>query len=628
MFLKKITKTDHTTAKQYHYYRLCESYRIADKTRHHNLLNVGKLDGLDEPERKLLADRIEELLKGSGSLFTGSISRKVESKAQHFYSILKNKKLLSAVQPKSPALLFDEPADWEEVNLRSIKDEECREIGTEWLCKQAIEQLELEKFFCQKDWRPQWLTRARIALISRCVYPSSELKTEGWLHLNSALCELYNVPWNKITRKQLYQVSRMLYKEKENMERYLSEKTNELYDIEDKLFIYDLTNFYFEGKKASSRMAQYGRSKEKRSDAKLIALALVVNQAGFIKYSKLYEGNMKDTKTLLQTVDDLSKRTSVTERKPVIVMDAGIATDDNLRALREKGYEYVCVTSFQMNQYKANTSEEGAIVLKDKRDHPLYVKRIEKTGDPDGYLYIRSQQKEKKEDSMEELRCKRFEEGLKAIQGGIAKKSGTKERDKVHQRIGRMKEKFSSVNRHYTIKVKVKDNKAVNLTWTKKEKEHRSGIYFLRTTLKTKEEKVLWDIYNTIREVESTFRCLKTDLKLRPVFHQFDINSEAHLFLGVLAYQVVHTIRYGLKQKNIHHDWRNIVRIMSSQKSTTTSMQNKNKQVIHLRKCSEPQEQVREIYNALSYKYKPYSKKKFVLPETENHSSRSSMKLF
>ena len=181
-----------------------------------------------------------------------------------------------------------------------------------------------------------------------------------------------------------------------------------------------------------------------------------------------------------------------------------------------------------------------------------------------------------------------------------------------------MKEKFPSVHRCYSIKVKVKDKTAIDLTWQKKEQEHRSGIYFLRSSLKTTEEKAVWDIYNTIREVEDTFRCLKTDLKIRPVFHQMDIYTEAHLFLGVLAYQVAHAIGYGLKKKNIQYDWRNVVRIMNSQKATTTSLQNKNKQVIHLRKCSEPQQLVREIYDALNFQYKPYRLKKFVLPKTTN----------
>ena len=618
MFLKKITKTDKTTRKQYHYYRLCESYRIADKTRHRNLLNVGALEDLHETERKILADRIEELIKGSHSLFVDAISQKVEDYANQFYRLLKNKELLQTKTPQTtPTAAIVEPSDWEEVNLASIKDEDCREIGTEWLCKQAIDQLGIAGFLHKNGWKQSWIDRAMIALISRCVYPASEHKTEQWIHLNSGVCELYDAAWNKVSRHILYKASRMLYREKDNLENYLSVKTNELFDIENKLFIYDLTNIYFEGQKTKSTMAKRGRSKEKRSDAKLIALALVVNQVGFIKQSKLYEGNTRDSKTLLQMVDELGKRTSETGRKPVIVMDAGIATDENLRLLRERGYDYVCVTPSQMKEYKANTSEEGAVALRDKRDHPIYVKRIEKADDADAYLYVRSQQKEKKEDSMERLQCERFEEGLKAIKTGLEKKGGTKISDKVHQRIGRLKEKFSSVHRLYSIEVKVNDKTATSLTWKKKEKDYRSGIYFLRTSLKTTEEKDLWSIYNVIREVEDTFRCLKNDLKLRPVFHQHDIYSEAHLFLGVLAYQVAHSIRYGLKVKDIHYDWKNVVRIMSSQKAVTTSLQNKNKQSIHLRKCSEPHKQVCEIYDALKFKYKPYSSKKFVLPETE-----------
>ena len=168
MFLKKIVKAAKDTGKTYEYYRLCESYRIGDKVRHRNILNVGKLNNLNETERKLVADRIEEMLKGSGSLFTRIISQKVESYARNFYCRLKNKKLISAgVQKSSANKLFEEEHDWEEVNLASIKDEDCRETGAEWLCKQAIDKLGIKKFLLKKKWKDKWITRAMISLISR-----------------------------------------------------------------------------------------------------------------------------------------------------------------------------------------------------------------------------------------------------------------------------------------------------------------------------------------------------------------------------------------------------------------------------------------------------------------------------
>ncbi|MCX6259150.1 MAG: transposase, partial [Bacteroidia bacterium] len=139
-------------------------------------------------------------------------------------------------------------------------------------------------------------------------------------------------------------------------------------------------------------------------------------------------------------------------------------------------------------------------------------------------------------------------------------------------------------------------------------------VYFLRTSVKQVDEKGFWDIYNTIREIEAVFRTLKTDLKMRPVFHKTDENSIAHLNLAVLAYQMVHTIRYQLKAKGINHDWTHIVRIMNTQKAATVTMKDKNDQKIFIRKCTTPETKAAEIYNALGYKHYPFVKKS-VLPE-------------
>lgn len=132
----------------------------------------------------------------------------------------------------------------------------------------------------------------------------------------------------------------MLYRQQEAIEQFLSSRTNELFDIQDKIILYDLTNTYFEGRKTASKIARFGKSKEKRNDANLVVLALVVKVEGFVKYSHIYRGNITDCKTLEETLEGLSISTSTTSRKPVVVIDAGIATDENLRMLRSKQYQY------------------------------------------------------------------------------------------------------------------------------------------------------------------------------------------------------------------------------------------------------------------------------------------------
>ena len=149
------------------------------------------------------------------------------------------------------------------------------------------------------------------------------------------------------------------------------------------------------------------------------------------------------------------------------------------------------------------------------------------------------------------------------------------------------------------------------------QKQEECSVYFLRTCIKTDEQTLLWTVYNCIRNIESSFRTLKTDLDLRPIFHKSYDATQAHLHLGLLAYWVVNTVRYKLQQKDIKSQWREIVRQMNTQKCVTTVVQNTREQWISIRKCSEPEDKVIRIYDALRYKYAPFVRKKSIVPQTQ-----------
>jgi hypothetical protein len=452
-------------------------------------------------------------------------------------------------------------------------------------------------------------------IISRATYPASEHKTAQWINDNSAVAELFDKDPLSINRFHLYRASSMLYKQKDNIEDFLSVKTNELFDLEDKIVLNDLTNTYFEGRKQGSKLARFHRSKEKRNDARLVALALVVNVEGFVKYSKIFRGNIADCKTLEHIIEQLSLRTSASGRKPVVVIDAGIATEDNLQMLKDRQYSYVCVSRSKLKDYRAVGDQ--TVHLHDKRDQPIEIRWVEKPDNDDRFLYVRSQMKAKKEMAMNDHFCERYEEEIEHIAQAIHKKGGTKKYAKVMERIGRIKERYSAANKHYQIDVKEEDGIAVQVTWEKKplSPSAAEGVYFIRTNLEEIDEKTMWDIYNTIREIEAAFRVLKSDLSLRPIFHQKDEYTEAHLFLGILAYTVVNTIRHRLKNHGIHHDWQNIVRIMNTQKSATISIEQSNGKQVNIRICSIPTVAANEIYTAMGYKSMPFYRKKFVFPE-------------
>jgi transposase len=624
MFLKKITKGNKST-KVYTYYRLCESVRIGDKSRHRILLNVGELSGLDEHERKMLANRIEALYYGNNTLFL-DIPPTVEQLAIKLYKELRDKFKTSVTtgadhtDPSSALRPVGEPVkDMELVDLNSIEHDEVREVGAEWLCLQAAEELKIADLLAEKQWDKESIGTALAHLVSRAVYPASEHKTAQWMADSSAVVSLLFKEKKIITYQSLYKMSKLLYEQKEALEKHLSTKTNELFDLQDKIIFYDLTNTYFEGRKATSKIAQFGRSKEKRSDAKLVSLALVINGEGFVKYSKIYDGNISEPSTLAATIESLSANTSSGSRKPNVVIDAGIATEDNLALLKEKGYDYLCVSRSKLKDYKTSEGSENTVEVLDNRKNKIHLQHVAAEGSTDRFMYIRSEMKAAKEASMEAHFSARYEEELTGLSNAIHTKGGTKKIEKVYERLGRIKERYPAANKHYDITIEEKDKTAALITFKRKEAVASAtlgqGVYFIRTSLQDKDEKTTWDIYNTLTEVEATFRTLKTDLSLRPVFHQKDQSTEAHIHLGVLAYTIVNTIRYKLKQQNIHHDWKNIVRIMNTQKAVTTSMKNDKDQVIIIKKCSRPNSEVSAIYQALEYKPQPFTMKKFVLPQ-------------
>jgi transposase len=348
-------------------------------------------------------------------------------------------------------------------------------------------------------------------------------------------------------------------------------------------------------------------------------MAAVVNVEGFLKYSEIFEGNLTDSKSLLQIIEQLSSKNVIaseplSEQRQIIVMDAGIATEDNLSAIKQKGFDYMCVSRSGMSKYEIDNNAKE-VEVKDNKGQSIKLQKVTMPNRSDTFIQVKSVNKGLKESGMNSRFSQKFEEGLTEIAASLSKPNGTKKLTKVWERIGRLKQKYSSIAKYYNIETRDDGNNIVtSIEYTIIDKDKQEGIYLLRTTLDTREENVLWTIYNSIREIESTFRILKTDLDLRPIYHKSDDAAKAHLHLGILAYWLVNTARYQLKQKGINHNWKELVRIMDTQKAVTTTMVNEYNQVIVIRQCSEPTQDNLTIYDALGFKPKPFTRKKFVVP--------------
>lgn len=580
---------------------------MEDRICHRTLLNVGFMPEVSVEQLNAIRAQLNNLYNKQSTLFEESdplVKQYVESFWQR---LIAEKKI-------------DIDKAQRQVAIDTIQHSNVREIGAEWICYNTWNKLQITDFLQSQGWTETQIQLAATQVISRAVYPASELKTSSWIKENSAVCEVTGYDMEQITKDKLYTSALKLYDVKDGLEKYLSNRTNTLFELEDKIILYDLTNTYFEGRKQNSTLAQFGRSKEKRNDAKLVVLAMVVNVEGFIKYTAIHEGNIADCNTLSTMIDKLASHTC--SHKAVVVLDAGIATEENLELIAQKGYNYLCVSRTKLKNY-STVKDKLTVLLETKSKQLVRLKAIQTQTNTDYYLEVKSDAKAAKETGMKTQFEKRFEEQLQKIHKAIHGKGGTKKANKVYERIGRAKEKYASTQQYYNIEVTVdeKTKLATDIHWQKDEEKYAQkqeglGIYFLRTNLPIKDEVVIWNIYNTIREIENSFRTLKTDLDLRPIYHKNDNGTMAHLHLGILAYWLVNTIRHQLKAHHINSNWTEIVRIANTQKVITTTGQNSTDKSISIRKCSIPNKNLQHILDTLKLKYRPFRKRKSVVHKT------------
>lgn len=615
------------TCKDEKYYRLKESYRDASgRVCTLILLNVGFIHDLS-PEQ------IRDVARGLTYLYNHQKDVQLwDEKLQGYSEVVRDR-----VHAYWARLVEEEKLDIvgnayerskskarKRIDVDTMRHTDAREVGCEWLCLQTIRKLGLDKFLRSLGWSEDKVKVTLAHLITRAAYTPSELKSISIIKENSAVCELLDLPMAKITPRRIYRVADDLYSIKDKLEKYLCHKTDDLFKPTNRIMLFDLTNFYFEGRKTGSKKAAFGRSKEKRSDCKLLVLALCINTDGFIRYSAVLEGNTADPKSLPNMVDELIAENPAKcpdNEGVLVVIDAGISTEDNLKTIRDKGYNYLCVSRKALTEY---TTPENApkVTVCDCLKREITLQRVTTAKNDDCYLKIDSPAKALKEESMNRKFRERFEEGLKKIRKSTQSKHGIKNYGKVQNRIGALQGKYPSISRYYNIKVEDDGHdKVASMTWEVNIPDKvEYGTYFLRTNVKKLDEETTWNYYNLIREIECSNRQLKTDLSLRPIYHQTDNRADAHLFLGLLAYWIVNTVRHQMKvarrkQGKDEHGrerstpyWSEIMRIMKTQKAVTTTAVNALGEAVETRLCSVPTDSAAEIYELLKISKVPFKK--------------------
>jgi len=664
MFIKKITKRNKENGVMYQTYRLVRSYRMDNKPRHETIIDLGTLPNIEMSKHKQLADRIEELLYNSKTFIESKIDENVEFYAQFFYNeILKKQNNSLSIQNNSkdvkPEQIPDDEQnedlspDFQEVDLNSFDTIESKNIGGEWLCFQAFDEMGLSKIFSDTlKYSSKEYQQAISCLTGRLLYPGSDNRTALYLNENSGISHLFsdNERSSVVDRKSLVKISEKFYHNKEIIERQLNKNIQNVLQYQPKLLLYDLTNSHFEGRMKRSRKARFGRNKQKRYDCPQVSMAMAVDEFGFPQYSSTYEGNISEPGTLKELVTNISEKLKWTgNTKPIIVMDAGISSEENLIDLHNDGYDYICVSKSEHQKYRKLVIENeltdiftgsgGRLQVQSFENEIKYyvddddkvckkkkIKKSDKNAEnqeiitekiiKEKLLYVKTELKKKKEDSILSEKRKKIEKELIGLQASILKPKADKKAEIINQRLGRIKERNKMVQSCYNISLTTENNIVTELKWEyieKNKKEIESGSYFIRSSVTTTDEQSLWKLYRTIGEVEDVFRTLKSDLLMRGIFHQTDKNIEAHLYVCVIAVAVVNFIRYKLRKCKITHSWSEIVRIMSTQKCNINTIKRKDGATVVLKKCSRPIQKVKEIYKAMKYKNMPFFLKKTVM---------------
>jgi transposase len=597
MYIRRSAIKSRHTGEPYYTYRLVESARIDGRVRQRTLVNLGRHFDVPREQWSALAQRIKQLMDRQADLLPIDLDPKWEALAQR-YSALVIRAKARWDEAASP-----EGADYQTVDVNSLDPVRPRSVGVEHVCLEAIRQVGLETRLEALGFTgPQWAA-ALGTIVGRMSAPGSELFTHGWLQEHSGLGELIEFDFETLNLMQLYRVSDQLLKHKETLESYLYARERSLFDLEEVITLYDLTNTYFEGTAKGNRNAALGHSKEKRSDCPLVTLALVLDGSGFPKRSEVFAGNANEPKTLAEMVGKLVENDA--SPAPTIVLDAGIATEENIAWLVEGGYHYVVVSRKRHREF----NEHEAVWVKDEGPLRIRAQRVVNSDTREVELYCHSSQREEKDRSIQELFTQRFEVALQKLADGLPKKGTVKRYEKVLKRVGRLQQKYPRAAQHYEVTVTpdADSDKASALHWTRKKTvdDTLPGVYCLRTNQEHWDEATLWRTYTLLTDLEAVFRCLKSELGLRPVFHHKTHRVSGHLFISVLAYHFVHTIRYQLKACGIHLSWEGLRRALRGQDRVTVELKRADGKMLHIRKATRPEPRQQVIYDALGIPDRP-----------------------
>jgi len=556
---------------------------------------LGSLE-LPKGKWKALAACLERKLSGQSSLFAEDAAiEDVALRAIEQYRVVEQKQ--AEKEERKEQQLF------KAVDLNSLSTTGSRSLGPELVIHNTWESLNMDGILTGCGLSPKERALAEAVVACRLIEPGSDLNSFEWLQKRTALPELLPVNLQGIGKDAVYEIADRLLLSKAKIEEALyREEQRQFSSGEPSIFLYDLTNTYFEGECKDNPLGKRGKSKEKRSDCPLVALALMVDQKGFPVFSQVYPGNQSEPETLENILDRLEQDMPPLLARPTLIMDRGIATKDNLSLLTARGYPYTVIERRQAERdYEEEFKDLDSFERIGTDEEPIYVKKLLEA-DVAKALCL-SFRRQCKEEGMDRLKEERFIEAMAQIARSVEKGS-LKRSEKVWQRIGRINERFPAVAKYYTVTTQDKDGDVVSVQWSLKAKERDTrstltGCYVIESTHKELSALEIWQMYMTIQRVESAFRSLKSSLGLRPIHHQKEKRTEGHLFISVLAYHLLNTILYKLHKAGDNRTWATIRKELSTHQRSTIILTDSEEKIYHIRVSGTPESTHQDIYRKL-----------------------------
>jgi len=490
-------------------------------------------------------------------------------------------------------LFRDVEPQWVEVDLQRIAIERKRVFGGPWIGLELCRQVGLVDFLEQtlptgREEIP-WPVMAQILILARLCDPSSELQIAERFYEASAFSDLLGVPAHKVNEDRLYRCLDQLLPHKEELEKHLKNRLGELFDLDYDLLLYDVTSTYFEGEAQRNELAQRGYSRDHRPDCKQVNIALVVSREGMPLGYQLFAGNRADVTTLEEIVERIERLYGRANR--IWVLDRGMVSEENVRYLKQAQRRYIVGTPKGMLK-----RFEGELRAEDWNQvrEGLEVKLCPAPGGEEVFLVCRSAQRKQKEQAMHERFEKRIEEGLEKIVASCRKRkqlSGA-----VGQGEGRLLGQNSRAAGAFAVQIDADADGFAKCHWKRIDRWREwarlsEGCYVLRSNVRDWSPEELWRGYMQLTEAEAAFRIQKTDLQLRPIWHQKQERAEAHILVCFLAFVLWKTLAQLCQRAGLGNEPRKVFEELADITLVDVVLPTRNGVTIRKRCISRPTEQ-------------------------------------